>query len=208
MGCDIHLYTEKKIKKDGKETWWCCDHFTPNEYYGPDEEWDTPWSLVSIYDGRNYALFTALAGVRREPDVDIISGPRGLPDDVSAIVKYESDRWGVDGHSHSWLTARELFEYQNKHPYAIRTGMLDGENLENYKKYGIPPKSWCGWTNIEGAEQHTWKVPGSVVDGLVDDVKDRMREVFYIYDFLDKNEQEKRLYEKSNDFRIVFWFDN
>ena len=204
MGCDIHLYTEKKLLNNN--TWWCCDHFQLNPYYG--EEYEKKWNVVPIYDGRSYSLFTALAGVRDDGMTPVISDPRGLPDDVSEIIKQESDDWGVDGHSHSWLTAKELFIYQNKHPFTNRHGMVDGEELLKLDEYGIPPRTWCGWTNSKTAQTREWLSPGSVVDELVKAVKQRMAEEFWIWDFLDKEEKEKRFLENSENFRIVFWFDN
>lgn len=207
MGCDIHLFTEKKITVDGKKKWHCCDHFKYNEYFD-NTEYEKEMSVVPIYDGRDYELFTALANVRERDGIAVISEPRGLPDDVTDVVKKESDDWGIDGHSHSWLTARELFVYQNKHPFIHYSGMLVGEELERFDKDGIPPKSWCGWTNAKNAQWREWNVPGSVVDHLVKCVKQRMSEEFYIYDFLNEKEKEARYWKYADDFRIVFWFDN
>ena len=36
MGCDIHLYTEKRLS-NGK--WWCVDHFQLDPYYEEDDEY-------------------------------------------------------------------------------------------------------------------------------------------------------------------------
>lgn len=83
MGCDIHLHIEVKIK--GK------------------------WHHYSIPDiSRNYTLFGKLAGVRREDETPI-AAPRGLPDDATELTRYDCDvRWGPDGHSHSWIGAKEI----------------------------------------------------------------------------------------------------
>jgi len=55
-------------------------------------------------------LFGALAGVR-DYDMDIISDfAKGLPVDVSTEVCGISDEWGIDGHSHSYLTVKELID--------------------------------------------------------------------------------------------------
>jgi len=50
-----------------------------------------------------------MAGVRDE-EVEPISPPKGLPEDVSFMTKLDSDIWGEDGHSHSWLSSDELLE--------------------------------------------------------------------------------------------------
>lgn len=62
------------------------------------------------YGGRCYRLFGALAGVR-DTSMDRVVPDRydnQLPDDVSDEIKDISDDWGVDAHSHSYLTLREL----------------------------------------------------------------------------------------------------
>lgn len=55
--------------------------------------------------------FAWLCGVRdgMEEDMPRFSRePRGLPPDLSVPVWDEVNRWGGDGHSHSWLTLKEL----------------------------------------------------------------------------------------------------
>lgn len=82
MGCDIHAYVEIKIH--GK------------------------WQLYSQPRiKRDYDLFGKMAGVRNEFEIPIAK-PRGLPKNVSEIVKLESDFDGSDGHSHSWLNRKEI----------------------------------------------------------------------------------------------------
>lgn len=68
----------------------------------------TPWEL-----GRNYTLFSILANVRnnRSPFLKYISTPRGLPDDISDMVKKEADYWDRYAHDHSWLLLSELERY-------------------------------------------------------------------------------------------------
>jgi len=82
------------------------------EYRIDDGEWQADPHHVKDEDGfvesvsatgRNYSLFAALAGVRGAGP-----SPRGLPDDVSNIVKDASDTWDCDGHSHSWITVDEF----------------------------------------------------------------------------------------------------
>jgi hypothetical protein len=83
MGCDIHVHGEVKI-------------FGQWHHYG------------CYRPKRNYELFGLMAGVRVR-SVTPIALPRGLPDDVTAMTRYESEvRWGSDGHSHSWLSAQEI----------------------------------------------------------------------------------------------------
>lgn len=87
MGCDIHTFVE--VKRDGQ------------------------WQLVSpqprVFDCRNYGLFGWLANVRNYSAVPPLSAPRGLPVDVSAHVREESEL--DDGHTRSWLSAKELLDF-------------------------------------------------------------------------------------------------
>jgi len=119
MGCDIHDYVE--VRKD--DVWEKVGYRFPNPYYDPDKKifvtvidgeiddndiWNVP-AIDSPICTRSYILFSVLAGVRGS--YDSIAQPRGLPSDVSKDVRILSDDWGSDGHSHSWVTLRELQEY-------------------------------------------------------------------------------------------------
>jgi hypothetical protein len=128
MGCDIHLYAE--VRRDGK---W-------HRVFPPPEARD-PWyieqaanvnggtyyavrALCTWYHDRNYNVFGMLAGVRAR-EFRPIAEPRGWPDDLSDEVRAilhaaetaetedalpEGEIWPGD-HSFSWLTLRELLEY-------------------------------------------------------------------------------------------------
>jgi hypothetical protein len=114
MGCDIHVVLEVKTTIG----WVAVD-----TYQGHHKSWVTEgeydWSSP-ITTARNYGRFGALAGVRRDgPD------PKGIPDDASGTTKHLVDRWGVDGHSHSWLPSKEAAEIY------LQTA---GPDLEDYKR--------------------------------------------------------------------------
>jgi len=86
MGCDIHLHIEVLI--DGK---W--------EHYSAPCIW------------RDYPLFTKMAGVRDyDGSIAPISLPKGMPDNASLITVLEYKRIDSDGHSHSWLSLKEIGE--------------------------------------------------------------------------------------------------
>jgi len=90
MGCDIHGYLEHRPYK------------TDNDY------WE---AIQTIQDNRSYNTFSILANVRNYPErgvVTPISEPKGLPETASHATKADSEKWGVDGHSHSWLIYQEL----------------------------------------------------------------------------------------------------
>ena len=101
MGCDIHLFVE--VEHDG--TWNSVD------------EWETEDGYTSVvyekqyYNGRNYDLFALLANVRNYNNVKPMKCPVGLPDDVSYQVMQKSESYGSDGHSHSYLTLKELIDF-------------------------------------------------------------------------------------------------
>lgn len=117
MGCDIHPHVEVKIK--GK---W--------EHYS------------TLCVSRNYLLFAKMAGVRNY-DIEAISPPRGLPEDVSVVTKFESDDYGVDGHTHSWLSATEAGEiqrwYEKHNPKPVHHpplfGYLFGNHIDSYVRF-------------------------------------------------------------------------
>ena len=125
MGCDIHLYIEKKKTSNGTEEWISCDRFKFNEYYDPeDDDGETEFNHCPIYRGRNYGLFATLADVRNDYGIDPISEPKGLPKNIHKVTKKEADYWDSDGHSHSWLTIKELTEYQLNSPGRKESGYI------------------------------------------------------------------------------------
>jgi len=108
MGCDIHLFAEKKVN----DKWVSIDKYTKNPDFG---EYDNREFVIErenqVYRGRNYNLFCALAGVRSfhfSGTPSMVSEPKGLPEDCCEEIKKESALYGSDGHSHSWNTLAEL----------------------------------------------------------------------------------------------------
>lgn len=108
MGTDIHVFIEQKtIKKDNPllTEWISLDEWI----HTPDYE--ETWVQKPYWRDRNYLLFAILADVRNHYDIHPIALPKGLPDDVSPEVKNRSDIEGEDAHTRSWLTLKELLEY-------------------------------------------------------------------------------------------------
>lgn len=75
MGCDIHLYVERKV--DGK---WVAVKEPVSRYEDDSYQWDF---------SRSYRSFALLADVRNGGDVTPLSAPRGIPADVSDEVLTE-----------------------------------------------------------------------------------------------------------------------
>lgn len=81
--------------------------------------WNGPFT-TEPYEGRSYELFALLAGVRNYDYVTPIHSPRGVPSDVSETVRKIIDRWGVDGHSHSYFTVAELKKRMHRIRFASK----------------------------------------------------------------------------------------
>lgn len=99
MGADIHGVVQERWRgNDGdRQNSWC--------------------SVMEVEGERNYALFSALAGVRNYNSVTPISKPRGLPDDFDVIdgdvvkLTYSDTEVWLGDHSHTWLTLEELLDW-------------------------------------------------------------------------------------------------
>ncbi|KAH2387622.1 hypothetical protein KXW64_008468 [Aspergillus fumigatus] len=128
MGCDIHPVLEKKVKfEDGTEKWVGLHDFEMFPSFKFDKETNRVkrdgWAERPAFDGRNYSRFAALAGVRGEgPDA------KGYPNDASDMAKYLSERYGEDGHSHSWCSLREALEISLKTEFDSARVFLDPED--------------------------------------------------------------------------------
>lgn len=204
MGCDIHIYVERKCR-DG---WYNCDYFVPNiNYNGNNSE----YVRIETYGGRNYSLFATLANVRNYGNTYFICEPKGFPDDASEYVEKEHDSWGWDAHSASYLTLQELIDFQNeKHPLKHR-GMISPEAQKQLDEHGILPDTWCQYTNAEGFEFREWEEDIDILEPLINDLKKRADELNMIYDWSwdSKNEDTREsAYKAAANIRIVFWFDN
>lgn len=149
MGCDIHLYVEKW--ENG--AWKSADKWRRSDWASEgDERYD---ELVvnypdRFYQGRNYDLFAILANVRNgEGFAGVVTGrgynpismPRGLPEDVCAEVKKDSDNWGIDGHSHSWLLVQELLDYDWTQT-TKRFGVLNLEEFIDWSRWDRRMGNW------------------------------------------------------------------
>lgn len=147
MGCDIHLFVERR---DEQGKWVTADTWEPE-----DGRMRVDYHK-RFYTGRNYDLFAILAdvrngrgfaGVKTGGGFIPISPPKGLPDDVSPQVAEDSEGWGSDGHSHSWHTVKDLMEYD-----WTQVGHLQGfvqfrvyEEWSRWsRKQGECPDSYCG----------------------------------------------------------------
>lgn len=167
MGCDIHLFVE--VRKDGKwEAIKDIDKYALKQAqedldyfrcFGADEmpgytemdfiervEQESQPKYMFLYNGRNYNLFSMLAGVRNgyrsngnTYEITPIDYARGVPSDASDAYKQYADEWGVDGHSHSYFTLTELDDPS----YWLATEKFGGYMTPEAFKNHMEDKSAC-----------------------------------------------------------------
>jgi hypothetical protein len=206
MGCDIHLYVERRTDSGWEHV---PDH---------SKEWGDP---ANWFNGRNYDLFsiladvrngTGFAGVKTGDGFRPIDTPRGLPVDVSLVVRESAEEWGVDGHSHSHLTVAEILAYDWDQE-TVKTGLFkdndrerfpDGGRAEwvqdfadRYKELPSNVGEWCADVFGPSANQYkrvTWTTAyHRCVSG----------------DWWASVARAARLSKGAlSDVRFVFWFDN
>jgi len=199
MGCDIHGFIEYKKTVSGKTEWRSGDYFKKNEYFGEDDE--PEFKVVEAFGNRNYFAFAQLCGVRsRGKDIEPISEPKGLPDDVTNYVKSESERWGCDGHSHSFVTLRQVIDYRKNLKPTKVTGMISEDDAKKLS-YGIIPESWCQWTNQSGFVEKTWEDKVDALYNLESVMRSRAKEFLRCFN-------DDQILEQADNIRFVFWFDN
>lgn len=198
MGCDIHTYMEVHRTVNNELKWVCADRFKLNIYSEKEE-----YKIEPIYSDRNYTLFAALAGVRDYGnEVALLARPRGLPGDCNHIVLRESNYWGDDAHSHSWVTLQELYDYQDANSKVTYKGLAAPPAAKALDETGEPPRSWCQGTSNKSYVRREWTVEEDVLKFFIQAIEARAREEHYIYSL---GRVERKFAEKT---RVVFWFDN
>lgn len=177
MGCDIHLFTERRIG----DRW----HLQREE----------------VYDGRNYDLFGILANVRNgrgfagiktglgfEP----IDDPRGTPKDASPEYLKELETWGADAHSHSYFTLRELLDYD----WTQTTGKTGWVTLREFER-------WARWHRKAGygPEEYCADVAGPQIEHISEDEADAVLKQFAN----DYGAREEFARSKGNTYVQIAW---
>jgi hypothetical protein len=230
MGCDIHCYGERRVNGawevfDGPLSSW-------SRYERKHEEEDDEGNVIAtrriplpVYSGRNYALFTILAGVRDygPRESKRIADPRGVPDDASADYLFIVESWGVDGHSHSWLTLRELAAWPWGEKFK-RKGLVDAYYYAEWKArdFRDDPLSWCESASgklvsravmekhIEGKDRADLR--GAMLDGPYVRMTWEVARASAAPDFVNETLHYLHRFVPEggtlDDVRIVFLFDN
>lgn len=159
MGCDIHLYVEKRNvttrqweavkgvnEPEIEETLGiienCKARGSSTDYWERRLEELRTGTTDFIWEGRHYLLFEVLAGVRAGHEILPISPPKGLPEDISPEANESTNGWGCDGHSHSYLSVSELKAY-NWDQMITREGWVNVYQFKEFMENG-EPSAWCG----------------------------------------------------------------
>lgn len=250
MGCDIHCWAEKRVEgkwvlvtpQKGDASW---SEFYNEKMSAMDWESENDASLhkARVDIGRNYDAFAILADVRNGRGFagvktgdgfrPILAERRGWPKDRSPLLESED----AIEHSPSWLTLRELNEYD----WTQRTGQLGVVSLPEYvewrdKRPHAAPEHYCG--GISGKNRETlspkdadnllhigertidgWTKrgmfydppaghPATYVEVAWGETYSVAAGAFYEKTLPNLNEIAKREGAAADDFRIVFYFDS
>lgn len=196
MGCDIHLFTERKQIILNQEKWINVDNWKLNPYYVKgNEDGEDPYKINPAYKSRNYTLFSILADVRNYAGNVPIHSIKGLPIDVSDIVKAENDRWGSDGHSHSFFTMKELYDYFEQNQTVQYSGFVDPDGAKAIEA-GNMPNWWCQDSNIKTLVWKEWEYKNEDFQYFIETLEAHFKSEYYAKE------------RDSENFRIIFWFDN
>lgn len=179
MGCDIHNIWEALNPETGD--WEAIYVSNPDEWETKRLKWRTedrkeagmeiPKGVTLEYNGRNYNVFAILANVRNGRGTagcktgegfEPLTKKRGVPDDASPEFREMSEAWGVDGHSHTWVTLAELLDTG----WQLKTTMLYG--IISSKEYIAWREKNAGVENPEGPGSYCGGVSGPRVHVITD----------------------------------------
>lgn len=207
MGCDIHMHLEvRPPAQEGTNAvagWRKLSHEvekTIGDYKYTEDDY--------VISNRNYTLFSLLADVRNNGDIEPLCQPRGLPRDISIDVKNDAEDWDGDGHSHSYFTIAELKDRLKTYKETRHSGLVDKTQFMEYIKKGRPSMYWQGSSNPTVPQSEMMEAVKNKKDIEADtkvewteSIKDSCGELF------EKIETWEEL-GNPEDVRIVFWFDN
>lgn len=218
MGCDIHMLAEMKSKKSGK---WKKMGRVFKSCYGDGELTDEP------YDGRNYGLFAILAdvrngvgfaGVKTGSGYEPIDSPRGVPEDASNEYRELVEKWGFDGHSHSYFILEELLAYDWFHKKTKRIALVKPEEYKVFKKKGKPESCCAGASGMNVRIISNAEMEKRLKENDFDKGLSYYTQVSWTATYADTAEwflektipvlQKKSKEPDVDDVRIVFFFDN
>ena len=174
MGCDIHFYIEYTFSKKDTTLWWS---------FGG-----------SINPGRNYAMFSVMAGVRGY-DNDAIIPPKGIPDKIAYQTADDYYYMVIPDDS-------DLSDYRNEN-------YVTASDAEKWLKYGSRWKDEKK-TYISSLDYHSasWFTLEEYVAAIKEYKKRYKKDGYDIgteyYAILAAMKE----LNKTQNVRLVFWFDN
>lgn len=187
MGCDIHMIVEVKR----------------------NESWTGIEELPESLNERNYSIFAFLVNVRNSFNTQGFK-PKGKPEMLSDKAKKMFEEWREDGHSHSYLSLKELIEKDKSDYFSVKCKVLkefydkflelggvipEGMTIEEDKPHGIID---CFRFVVEPTVLVKWKpAEESIKKYLLFKGIEELKEIANKYNINDYNE-----------IRIVFCFDN
>jgi len=213
MGCDIHCYAE--VKNNG--IWKKVGNVFKNRYYvkGKKDKWNTEFA-DHPYDIRNYNVFAILANVRNDDGrCNPITLPKDLPIFCSDDVRALSDALGGIGHSHSFLTLKELLTCDWKGQKIKYCGYVNQNEYKLFKNTGNV-YSWYETTDEQNLKHITKQEMEKRLKNNDFDLdknyycKIKWESTYYDIAeyFVDTTIPELQKLGTPDNVRIVFWFDN
>lgn len=151
MGCDIHVIAEVKSQGTWKPN---TKAVFPNPYYeaGSEVGLRKDQYLIIPDDNRSYDWFAILAdvrngrgfaGIKTGAGFDIISEPRGIPEDASQEWLKKCEEWSGDMHSHSYLTLED-FDKFDWNQVTVKTGVIPLDEYIKLRGTNNSPDGWSG----------------------------------------------------------------
>jgi hypothetical protein len=172
MGTDIHIQVE--VKMDGEWIW--LAKFLPS--------FVRTHELFGIPTDRNYNLFGILADVRNGTGFagcdlgdgfNSIDTPRGLPVDIDPdLLKEHKENWVFGDHSFSYITAKELKEYNWDQVTKLR-GWVGIKGYKSFKEDG-QPGSYSGGVSGSGVDH----VSNEFMDDLIEHPELQKEGIHYV----------------------------
>ncbi len=182
MGTDINFFVERREK--GR--WVSCDQWGKPKPSVNGEMISYVLQEAQFYSDRNYDLFAILAnfndgyglgGRDSGKRFNIISEPRGLPNDLCSEVEAIVGRSDMTNYSPSWLLLAEILAFdwdQTK----VKHGFLNGSEYEEWTNAGRPhgeyPAGFCasiGQTNLAITEREMQQVLNEIKGGHPPEVR-------------------------------------
>lgn len=186
LGCDIHLFIERKNKETGKWENIALYKKDNDGFYVP----------CDAYRERNYMLFGMLAGVRGANDPFVY--PRDIPDDLSDEV---AELWddGDGWHTPTWYDFCELKAYYNMMKECCKVAKerdkyIDTfEELKQERKDGVNDGEYCDLFDIEvkSYEERMIDSMSEFMSGI-----ENVMDAYWIWN------------PKPGEVRVVMWFDS